>query len=875
MTPMIKQYREIKAKYGDAILFFRLGDFYEMFFEDALEASRILQITLTSRNKGDHKAPMCGIPYHAASNYIAKLTRMGKKVAICEQLSDPNLPGIVKRDVIRVITPGTTLDDNILEQKSNNYLLTFTAQKKQSTAGTKTFFEIAFADISTGEFKSTTVDSMQKLVTEINRIAPTEIVLPPAIAQSKAAQELKKNSPRIFFFNYFGIESDAENILVDYLRTTQKNALPHLRKKEPYDITDFMPLDEATIKNLELTETLRENKKEGSLLWVIDDTISAMGGRLLRHYLTRPLVNANEIMARHDAVAEMIANRESLESIRETMHSALDLERLLAKLSLGHGNARDLIGLKITLQIIPKIKQLLKENRSTLIVAAKESMDSLVELVDLIGRAIVPDPPLAITDGGMIADGFNAQLDELKKISREGKSYIQKLQSSEIERTGISNLKVRYNKVFGYYIELSKGAAMRAPANYIRKQTLVNAERFITPELKEYEEKVLGAEEKIIMLERKLFEEVRAAAVARIARIQKTAKALALLDVICSFATTAIKNNYCRPIIKEDGGIMIEAGRHPVVEKMSFAARFVPNDLKLEQNGQRLLLITGPNMGGKSTYLRQSALIVLMAQIGSYVPAASAEISLVDRIFTRVGASDNLVRGQSTFMVEMQETANILANATAKSLVILDEVGRGTSTYDGMSIAWAITEYLHDQIGCKTLFATHYHELIALADKLDHAANYSVAVKEARASDAVSEEIDNDGRGIVFLYKILTGGANRSYGIEVAKLAGLPPPVLAKAKTILADLEVTIAEKGMRKQFGARAKQINEGLIPSFAHTPESPRSREWPILDENERAQRAIRDKAIVEELSRVDINAITPIEALNKIAELKKKLE
>jgi DNA mismatch repair protein MutS len=862
MTPMMEQYRAIKEKQKDAILFFRLGDFYEMFFDDAIEASRLLQITLTSRNKGDHKAPMCGIPYHAANNYIAKLTRLGKKVAICEQLSDPNLPGIVKRDIVRIITPGTTLDDNILEQKANNFLLTFTADGGTAGSDGPGGFEIAYADVSTGEFKTTKVESAQKLITEVGRISPAEVVLTSSLFESATVSELKKGERRIFFFKYEGSETAAENILTDYLQSTQKNTLPHLQKKEPYEVGDFMPLDEATIKNLELTETLRENKLEGSLLWVVDRSITAMGGRLLRHYLTRPMVNAKEITARHDAVAEVIENRALLENLREKLGAVLDLERLVGRLSLNHGNARDLVGLKNTLLVIPEIKRLLGAARAVLNASARETLDTLDELVELISRAIVPEPPLAITDGGMIADGFDKELDELKKISREGKSYIQKLQQDEIAKTGIGNLKVRYNKVFGYYIELSKGNAARAPEHYIRKQTLVNAERFITPELKEYEEKVLGAEEKITALEQKIFTEVRGAVVERITRIQKTAKALALIDVICSFAITALENNYCRPVIiaggSTGGAIKITAGRHPVVEKMNFAARFVPNDLALEPDGQRLLLITGPNMGGKSTYLRQCALIVLMAQIGSFVPAEVAEIGLVDRIFTRVGAQDNLVRGQSTFMVEMQETANILANATQKSLVILDEVGRGTSTYDGMSIAWAITEYLHDKIGCKTLFATHYHELIALADKLSHAANYSVAVKEVGTDAQADSGNLNAGRGIVFLYKILPGGVDRSYGIEVARLAGLPPEVVAKAYRILVDLEEGVMENGIKKELDDPSKWVPEAQMPLF---------------EKAQREHQSIRGNAIFEELQQMDINTLTPIEALNKIAELKKK--
>ena len=863
MTPMMEQYRSIKEKNRDAILFFRLGDFYEMFFEDALEASRLLSITLTSRNKGDHKAPMCGIPYHAATNYIAKLTRLGRKVAICEQLSDPNLPGIVKRDVIRVITPGTTLDDNILDQKANNFIAAVVWENRDMVSSTNAAdaaeagFSLAYADVSTGEFNKTEIDSEQKLRAEIQRISPSELIIPQSQFEDKIFKSLRGASSGIYFFSVESVETDAVKILTEYLKAAQKTSLTHLQKVEPYDISKFMPLDEASLKNLELITTLRENKKEGSLLWVVDKAITAMGGRMLRHFLTHPLVNKPEIDLRLDAVEEITKNQKLLADMGEFLKSVLDLERLLARLSLNHGNARDLIGLKVSLQVIPAISNLLGQARSGLLVQVREMLDPLEDLSSLIGRAIVAEPPLAITEGGMIADGYNSELDELKTISREGKSFIQDLQRQEIERTGIGNLKVRYNRVFGYYIELSKGNAARAPENYIRRQTLVNAERFITPELKEFEEKILGAEEKIVVLEQKLFEEVRAQVVARISRIQRTAKALAIIDVMCSFASVALENNYCKPVINETGAIKIINGRHPVVEKMNFAASFVPNDAVLTDSGQRILLITGPNMGGKSTYLRQVALIVLMAQIGSFVPAESAEIGLVDRIFTRVGASDNLVRGQSTFMVEMQEAANILSNATDKSLVILDEIGRGTSTYDGMSIAWAIMEYLHDHVRCKTLFATHYHELISLADKLTDAANFSVAVREDAAD------------GVVFLYKIQPGGVDRSYGIEVAKLAGLPGEVIQKAHRILTDLEEGVLEDGIKKELEDPTKRVPENQLGIFAGAGAGTGAGAQAEVDPTtERKHAAIKD------LENLNIDGLTPLEALNALASIRKKL-
>lgn len=861
MTPMMKQYQEMKTKYQDCILFFRLGDFYEMFFDDAIEASRLLQLTLTARNKGEHRAPMCGIPYHAANNYIAKLTKLGKKVAICEQLSDPNLPGIVKRDVIRVITPGTTLDDNILQQKSNNYLL--------AVAFLDGRFGLAYCDLSTGDFYATEVAHEKDFMTELERIAPSEIVIPAVLQNETFFQSLKKNKPQIFFFshdffgdatetlkNLFQVQSlevyglhelpvgtAAAALLIHYLQTTQKTDLAHIRAIKSYQLSEFMPLDEATLKNLELTSTLREGRMEGSLLWVLDQTVTSMGGRFLRYVLTHPLLKLEQIRARLDAIEDLTKNPGTLEDIRNELKEILDLERLLARLSLGHGNARDLLALKVSLQKVPNLQKLLAHFQSLLLKNVAADLDPLPDLVGLIEKAITEEPPLSVKEGGMIKEGFRSELDELKKISREGKSFIQSLQVREIERTGINSLKVRYNHVFGYYIEVSKANFGAVPADYIRKQTLVNAERFITPELKEYEEKVLGAEEKIIALEYEIFSELRENVVKEIVRIQQLAHAIAQLDCFCSLATVALGNRYCKPNITNGETVHIEGGRHPVVEKMSFASQFVPNDTLLNHADHELLLITGPNMGGKSTYLRQVALITLMAHIGSFVPAQKAEICLTDRIFTRVGASDNLVRGQSTFMVEMQETAYILHHATSKSLVILDEIGRGTSTYDGMSIAWAITEYLHDRIRSKTLFATHYHELISLTEKLPRAKNFSVAVKE------------NEHEGVVFLYKIVPGGVDRSYGIEVAKLAGLPRDVISKAKQILVDLEEGVLEQGIQKELTDANKRVPEDQLKIF-----------------EDRGHQKLHPT--VEELKKLNLDAMTPIDALNTLAALKKKI-
>jgi DNA mismatch repair protein MutS len=845
ITPMMEQYLKVKSQNPDAILFYRLGDFYEMFFDDAIEASRLLQITLTARHKGENQAPMCGVPFHAANGYIAKLTRLGKKVAICEQLSDPKLPGIVERDVIRIVTPGTTLDDNMLEQKRNNYVL---ALMKKGDG-----FDIAYADVTTGEFMATDVNSEKELQAEIERIGPVEIIMRRGDFESESGKLFRNKNSRVFFFPVERDGADASFLLMNYLKETQKNSLQHFDTPKTYNINDFMPLDEATLRNLELLYTISENKKEGSLLWVLDKTSTSMGGRLMRFFVTHPLVNADEINARLDAVASLKKEQGKLMDIVEILKSVLDMERIMARLSLGHSNARDLIGIKESLKKIPSIKALLEGFSSGLISRISEGLNSETELVQLIERAILPDPPLAINEGNMIADGYNFELDELKKISREGKSFIKRLQDEEIKKTGINTLKVGYNSVFGYYIEISKAQAKNAPAEYIRKQTLVNAERFITPQLKEYEEKVLGAEEKIMAIENSIFNEIKESVVARVKSIQATARNLALLDVLCSLANAALQNNYCRPAITENREIAIKAGRHPVVEKMSSNGIFIPNDCYLDRNTVNFQLITGPNMGGKSTYLRQVALITLMAQIGSFVPATEAKIGLTDRIFTRVGASDNLIKGQSTFMVEMKEASNILASATEKSLIILDEIGRGTSTYDGMSIAWAIMEYIHDEIKAGTLFATHYHELISLADKLPHAGNFSVAVKE---------EIND---GVVFLYKVIEGGINKSYGIQVAKLAGLPQTVIEKAKRILIDLEEGIVDSAIKNRLEDPANRVSDDQTAIFAEAPlvAAERQRQRPSRLENE----------TLNELKIININNITPIEALQKLSEIQKK--
>jgi DNA mismatch repair protein MutS len=796
-TPMLKQYWQIKEQHSDCILFFRLGDFYEMFGPDALEACKILNITLTARNKGTvNETPMCGIPYHAADGYIAKLTKAGKKVAICEQLTDPDLPGLVDRGVIRIITPGTTLDNNILDNKRNNYLVSLTNENN--------IWGLALVDLTTGEFKLTELRKVDDLLNELSRILPSEIIITPDLNENlnlktklQVISNLNVFYPAIFkpadqtivdhfqikSLQSFGLEKydlgvKAAGNLLNYLKDTQKVGLEHLNKINYYNLSDFMILDEATIRNLELLYTTQLLQEKGSLISVIDQTQTGMGGRLLRNWLLHPLINLEKIQLRLNAVNEFYNNLDLRENLKTEFKNVTDIERLIGRLGCKRANARDLVNLKNTLQIIPAIKGILKNCQSKLVKQIIKNLNEHQEIVQLINKAIVENPPLLITEGEMIAPGYDQELDELKKISHTGKDWIKNLQQSEIQRTGISSLKVKFNKIFGYYIEVSNSNLNQVPANYTRKQTLVNAERFVTPELKEYEQKVLGAEEKIKEIEERLFWQIRDKVAEHFSEIQTTAHYMAQLDVLLSFANLALLNNYHLPTINDGGEIKIKNGRHPVIEKFQTES-YVPNDGLFNHTDHQLILLTGPNMSGKSSYLRQTALIVLLAQIGSFVPAESAQIGLTDRIFTRVGASDNLIKGQSTFMMEMQEAANILNNATAKSLIILDELGRGTSTFDGVSIAWAIVEYIYKNIKAKTLFATHYHELIDLVEKLDKAKNYCVTVKETDT-------------GVIFLRQVKPGGIDRSYGIEVAKLAGLPKALTDRAYEILAELEKDI-----------------------------------------------------------------------------------
>ncbi len=853
LTPMMQQYQAIKAEHRDAILFFRLGDFYEMFGPDALEASKILDITLTARNKKAEAIPMCGVPYHAAENYIAKLTKAGKKVAICEQLSDPNLPGIVERKVIRLVTPGTTFNETLLKGKSNRYAVAIFPKKD--------YFGLAFTDLTTGDFSAMEFQGEDQLRTELLRLNPAELILHredyddpmlrPFFSQLTNAtlssvelyeepSRLLKRALKVTTLEGFGIANwpfaiQAAGLLMHYLLETQKGELRHIDRITAVHQGDHMPLDEATLRNLELFSTLRDQETEGTLFSVLDQTQTAMGGRLLRRWLSQPLLQRTPLEARHQAVEELMNAGDMRYALFEELRSLGDFERLLGRLSTVTGNARDLAGLGNSLAQIPQIQELLKDAQAPRLKEISQMLQPLLPLSKLLQTALLDTLPIKITEGGMIRDGFHAQLDEYNGLMRDAKTALQRIEEEEIAATGIQSLKVRYNKVFGYYLEVSKANLDKVPAHYIRKQTLVNAERFLTPELKEYEEKVLTAEEKSKQLEWELFMGLRGQVLEEIKAIKQNAALLAELDVLLSFAQTALHRKYCRPEFTQEDELAIEGGRHPVVESMTFEQTFVPNDTHLNRKDLQLQLLTGPNMSGKSTYLRQVALIVLMAQVGSFVPARSCRMRLFDRIFTRVGASDNLVKGQSTFMVEMQESANILHHATPWSLVIFDEVGRGTSTYDGLSLAWAIVEHLHDQTKAFTLFATHYHELINLAERLDRAKNFKVDVKETE-------------RGVLFLHQIKPGGIDRSYGIEVAKLAGMPQSLVERAKILLQQLE----EKNLS------AEKVSSNQMPLFTRTYES--SREPGKLTH-----------PALERLKTLDIDSLTPLEALNALNELR----
>ncbi len=867
LTPMMRQYLEIKADYPDTILFFRMGDFYEMFLDDAVKASRILDIALTSRNKSANGAdvPLCGVPYHSVNPYIAKMIEAGEKVAICEQVEDPKTAkGIVKRRVVKVVTPGLVVDTESLTPKENNYLLAI-------FAGSGTLWGLACLDLSTGEFRVTELATADAAVAEVVCVNPREIILPASFRDSPRIKELAAaTNERIITYlddwvfdtdyahrlitGHFGVASPdslgcaglkkgvpAAGAILHYLNETQMGKAGHIRTIIPYKTGEYLALDDSTRRNLELTATLAEGKRKGSLLGLMDRTATAMGARKLRQWINYPLVNVDSIVERQDAVDELLQDPQRRGEIALLLNGIYDLERLNGRISLASASAKDMVALKESLGRVPAIKEKLAGSSAPLLCRLAEETDPLEDLAALISRGIVENPPFVMRDGGIIADGYNAELDELRSLSREGKGFIARLEAKEKGRTGIGSLKIRYNKVFGYYIEVTRTNLSSVPADYIRRQTLANAERYITPELKEYEEKVLGAEERITELEYTLFQEMRELVAAEGERIARTADRLALLDVLAALAELAHERGYCRPLVDDGDSIVIQEGRHPVIEAMGLGERFVPNDVILDNGENQLLIITGPNMAGKSTFMRQVALITLMAQIGSFVPAAEARIGVTDRIFTRVGATDNLARGQSTFMVEMTEAANILANATPRSLVILDEIGRGTSTFDGVSIAWAVAEFLHDSPAhaAKTLFATHYHELTELAVTRNRIKNYNIAVKEW-----------NDQ--IIFLRKIVPGGASHSYGIQVARLAGIPREVIDRAREILQNLE-----KG----------EYVEGGVPRIARGKKGIAKPDTPQLSLFESGEDLLRTR-----LKGLNVATLTPLEALNILDELKR---
>jgi len=848
LTPAMRQYLEIKRQYPDAILFFRMGDFYEMFFEDAKIASEILEISLTSRQKDSpDPIPMCGIPYHALSSYLPKLINRGYKVAICEQVEDPKLAkGIVRREVVQVITPGMILEPEFLEANKSNYLAAICEWSNK--------YGLAYLDISTGEFKATESNNLEEIFEEIGRLEPKELLIPENLTLKfdlkqtfivsfekdkldlKASIQLLKNHFNIHSLKPLGLSEWPAAImasawLLQYAKEAQKTILPHISNLKTYNLSEFMVLDNITLNHLEVFRRLY-GEKEKTLFSVLDRTLTPMGGRLLREMMLHPLKDINAIKERLNWVEAFFRAGLLRQDIREKLKKISDLERVNSRIVLGRAHARDLIVLKNSLKPLPEIKTLLLSSTSSLLQEAGEKLDTLEDITNLIEKAIVDDPPLTLKEGGLIKSGYNVTLDELNRQTMEAKNWIAQLETKEKERTGIPNLKVGYNKVFGYYIEVSKAQLKRVPKDYIRKQTLVNAERFITPALKEYENFLLGAEEKRNALEYELFLEIREKVAKNSERLLKSAKIIAYLDVMAALAEVAVENNYVRPKIHEKDEILIKDGRHPVIEQTIKDKPFVPNDIYLNEE-ERILIITGPNMAGKSTIIRQIALIVLMAQIGSFVPAKEAKIGIVDRIFTRVGASDALPEGRSTFMVEMEETARILHQVTPRSLVILDEIGRGTSTFDGMSIAWAVIEYLHDVEGkgVKTLFATHYHELTELAQMKSKIRNYNVAVREWQGE-------------IIFLHKLLPGGANRSYGIEVAKLAGLPKEVIERALEILVMLEEKQKEKAYQE------KRIYQQL-PLFESDSEK-----------------------LIRQLRKIDINRLTPLEALHILHKLKRML-
>ncbi len=868
LSPMMSHYLEMKKQYSVCILFYRLGDFYEMFFDDAKTASRELELTLTGKDCGlEERAPMCGIPFHAADSYINRLVSKGYKVAIAEQMEDPKLAkGLVKREVIKVVTPGTNTDSMALSEDKNNYLM--------CVYYATDFYALAFVDITTGEFLATQVNDDRELMDEINKFPIAEIVSNHAFSMSPVDFDYLKDKLGISIYHLsdakFAYDICSETIkkhfnvldlsglglnefsgcipavggVLQYLYETQKNDLRFLNKLTTYSSGRFMVIDSATRRNLELTETMREKNKKGSLLWVLDKTRTAMGARRLRYFIEQPLVDKDEILKRLDAVEELNSRLMDRDELREYLNPIYDLERLLARISYHSASPRDLVAFKNSLEMLPHIKNLIKSFYSAAIKDVYNNLDCLEDLYKLINDAIVDDPPINVKEGGIIRDGYLEQIDKLRESKTSGKTWLAEIEEKEKEATGIKTLKVRFNKVFGYYIEVTNSFKDKVPDRYIRKQTLVNAERYITDELKELEEVILGAEDKLFALEYDLFNDLRDQISAQVVRIQQTAKAISEIDAFSSIAYVAEQHRYVRPHINTSGIIDIKDGRHPVVERMMEDGMFIPNDTYADGDDNRVSIITGPNMAGKSTYMRQLALIVLMASIGSFVPASYADIAVCDRIFTRVGASDDLASGQSTFMVEMTEVANILRNATSRSLVILDEIGRGTSTYDGLSIAWAVVEYIADKkkCGAKTFFSTHYHELTELEGRIDGVKNYCISVKE-------------QGKDIIFLRKIIRGGADRSYGIQVAALAGVPDDITKRA--------FEIVEQLIGNDLALKKKRYD---ICEYSVSADDVPAETQPSVNEKE--------SAVIAKLKKVDMNSITLIDAMNILYDLKNSI-
>lgn len=877
LSPMMTHYLETKKQYPDCILFYRLGDFYEMFFEDAKTVSRELEITLTGKDCGlEERAPMCGVPYHAVEGYLSRLVQKGYKVAIAEQMEDPRLAkGLVKREVIRVVTPGTILSAQALDETKNNYLMAVVYMGNN--------YGIATVDITTGDFFVTEVSSERTFLDEVNKFSPSELICNEPLYMSgldmdelrnryhmavsalenrffsdDACRRILKEHFKVMSLAGLGL-TDYENGMIaagcalQYLYETQKNELPQLNKLTPYTTGQYMVIDTSTRRNLELLETLREKQKRGSLLWVLDKTKTAMGARMLRTFIEQPLISKKEMERRQAAIEELNMNFISREEIREYLNAIYDLERLLGRISYKTANPRDLLAFKNSLTMVPHIKQLLNEFSCDLLKKINEDMDTLSDLCRLIDQAIVEEPPITVREGNIIKDGYSQEADQYRKAKTDGKSWLAGLEAEEKEKTGIKNLKIKFNKVFGYYFEVTNTFKDLVPDYFIRKQTLTNAERYTTERLKELEDIIMGAEDRLYSLEYELFCQVRDTVAKEVERIQSTAKAIAGIDVFTSLSTVAMQNNYVKPQINEKGIINIKGGRHPVVEKMIRDDLFVSNDTYLDNGKNRISVITGPNMAGKSTYMRQTALIVLMAQIGSFVPADEANIGICDRIFTRVGASDDLASGQSTFMVEMTEVANILRNATKNSLLILDEIGRGTSTFDGLSIAWAVIEHISNPklLGAKTLFATHYHELTELEGTISGVNNYCIAVKE-------------QGDDIVFLRKIVKGGADKSYGIQVAKLAGVPDSVICRAKELVEEL----SSADITAHAGEVAR-LTAGSVPHKAVArPDEVDLNQLTIFD-------TVKDDDIIKELGELELSNMTPIDALNTLYRLQTKLK